>query len=156
MASTLKFVDTFIRDHLTRNGFYTYSTHNSTPTCAAQDVLRNVAEKFHPAFCSDFQAEMKHYIHLTRLNEDENSLQVAFCAVLDAACKSGIGWGRIVGIYVLSAASALRAMDPDCSTTVDNIILWTADYLEDKRFSTWIAQHGGYVSKVNVSNSNTL
>lgn len=80
------------------------------------------------------------------INVHGEDLKEVLYKIYDVTCGTGIEWGRLVGLFVFSSLLAIKAMACHRPDVVENIIQWTADYLEQERFSEWINQHGGWVS----------
>jgi len=142
-------VKDFIAYRLRKAGYDNWGNGNldSYSPTTEQRTLRLLGDEFESAYFDVFD-DMTGTINIYGAD-----LKDAFTSIADAVFvnhNGGIQWGRIVGLFVLSAKLCVKAMDCNRPDIVDLIVIWTTDYLDDNRFSTWISQHGGWVSEVQV------
>ena len=56
----------------------------------------------------------------------------------------GINWGRIVSLFVFSAALSVHCIEKEMPFIVDQIVDWTASYIEG-HLDSWIQANGRWV-----------
>lgn len=72
-----------------------------------------------------------------------------FAAVARRLFRSGINWGRIVALLCFGYEIAVTVIRRGFSGTfLRRIIRFVVDFIFNERIAQWIAQHGGWVSKI--------
>lgn len=131
-----------IAGHIYRNG----PTENPT---AAMRTMRYIAQQFEGSYINAEQVDMTRDIEVVGPNADREILQ-ALDSIFSELFSSNINWGRIVGSVVLTSKLSLKACAQNQMHIVDNLVSRAASHLQSPRFSTWIDQHGGWVSIVMI------
>lgn len=117
------------------------------------------AEESAPSFTRKFErlareVERRHVAQYDEMCKsliiDGRTVYPIFSQIADELFKSGVNWGRIVGLYAFAGSLCKACVNKGMVWTVDAVKGWVVAYVRSN-LATWIVEHGGWVSVVSVS-----
>lgn len=138
--STADLVKDFIGYRLRKAGYENECRQSSIETpSSTYRCVRQMGDEFETAYFSTFDDMTGN------INIHGTDLKDVIYSILDITFQSGIQWGRICGAFVFSAKIALKARACERTDVVEKVTEWSSSYLNQKKFASWIRQHGGWV-----------
>ena len=142
IMAALEIIEDYVKCRLRTAGFIYKGGPTENPSQPMR-TMRLVAQQFEGHYINAEQVDMTRGIEI-------NGNDAAVLQALDSICSelfsTGINWGRIVGFVVLTSNLSLKAVRANRHQVADRLVSRAASILNENRFSTWISQHGGWVS----------
>lgn len=106
---------------------------------AIKEALQCSANEFELRYASAF-SDLHHQLHITPATAYQS-----FENVMDEVFRSGVNWGRVVGLFAFGGALCVECVEKEMSPLVVRIMEWMTVYL-DNHIQPWIQSQGGWVS----------
>lgn len=106
---------------------------------AIKEALQCSANEFELRYASAF-SDLHHQLHITPATAYQS-----FENVMDEVFRSGVNWGRVVGLFAFGGALCVECVEKEMSHLVVRIMEWMTVYL-DNHIQPWIQTQGGWVS----------
>ncbi|XP_076840454.1 bcl-2-like protein 1 [Brachyhypopomus gauderio] len=104
---------------------------------AVKEALRDSANEFELRYARAF-SDLSSQLHITPATAYQS-----FESVMDEVFRSGVNWGRIVGLFAFGGALCVECVEKEMSPLVGRIAEWMTLYL-DNHIQPWIQEQGGW------------
>ncbi|KAK1801728.1 hypothetical protein P4O66_022365 [Electrophorus voltai] len=104
---------------------------------AVKEALRDSANEFELRYSRAF-SDLSSQLHITPATAYQS-----FESVMDEVFRSGVNWGRIVGLFAFGGALCVECVEKEMSPLVGRIAEWMTVYL-DNHIQPWIQEQGGW------------
>lgn len=147
-VNTRVLVADYVKFRLDKDGLADQCDIQVSAVGNVQQTMRVLGEEFELRYNQVFQ-EMSQQLHIT-----PNTTHPTFVAVVDElfrdreadndAGQLRVRWGRIVALFAFAGCLSVQCVQKELPNQVENVIDWTATYI-DQQLSSWIQQNNGWV-----------
>ncbi|XP_006008143.1 bcl-2-like protein 2 [Latimeria chalumnae] len=130
-------VEDFIYYKLGQKGYSQQGAPTDPPANPLYRAMREAGDEFEARFHRTFNSLSSH-LHIT-----PGTAYRRFAETADSLFQDGVNWGRVVALFVFSAALCVESVDKEMASLVGRIIDWTVTYVESS-LQDWINHSGGW------------
>uniref|UniRef100_A0ACB8F543 Bcl-2 homologous antagonist/killer n=1 Tax=Sphaerodactylus townsendi TaxID=933632 RepID=A0ACB8F543_9SAUR len=108
--------------------------------------LATIGDDINARYDKEF-CEMLESLHLTRDNAYEY-----FTRIASSLFESGVNWGRVIALLGFGYRMAIHVFQQGMTGFLGRITHFIVDFVLHNRIARWIAQQGGWVAAMDLSN----